>query len=149
MALLWAFPTPHAISVVELDWELSHPDSNCNESLRLAFYFSSEFESTCTSYERSKCRFFFFFGDHIDFPNCFSLLNLEWWWCLCFELISESSIQDEHKGYELGNRRSPREHRQPQVVTLALEPVTQRNHLLEGRADDPRPLKFEFMAPKI
>ena len=30
-----------------------------------------------------------------------------------------------------------------------LEPVTQLNHLLEGRADDPRPLKFEFMAPKI
>ena len=35
------------------------------------------------------------------------------------------------------------------VVTLALEPVTRRNHLLEGQADGPRPLKFEFMAPKI
>ena len=43
----------------------------------------------------------------------------------------------------------PRVHHQPQVVTLALEPVTQRNHLLEGRVDGPRPLKFEFMAPKI
>ena len=43
----------------------------------------------------------------------------------------------------------PHVHHQPHVVTLALEPVTQRNHLLEGRADGPRPLKFEFMAPKI
>ena len=45
---------------------------------------------------------------------------------------------------ELGNRL------ECQGYHLALEPVTQRNHLLEGRAaDGPRALKFEFMAPKI
>ena len=43
----------------------------------------------------------------------------------------------------------PRVHHQPQVVNLALEPVTERNHLLEGRADGSRPLKFKFVAPKI
>ena len=49
---------------------------------------------------------------------------------------------------ELGNRQEGQGYHL-WVVTLALEPVTQRNHLLEGGVDGPRPLKFEFMAPKI
>ena len=48
------------------------------------------------------------------------------------------------KTYELGNRREGQGYHL-WVVTLALEPVTQRNHLLEGRADGPRPLNIEMV----
>ena len=66
---------------------------------------------------------------------------------LCLECLNGASM-DPCGDNELGNRLKGQGYHL-WVVTLALEPVTQRNHLLEGRADGPRPLKFEFMAPKI